>query len=113
MNTTDTHLADRKARVPSNRRSRLFLAAMTALALVMLAAGVPVLLASGHLASRGSWRAVYFWFGSMFYLAYNAFLLLFLTPVNSLFLLYRATQALAVFSIFVLRDVTRRTREMN
>lgn len=71
-------------------------------ALVMLAAGVPVLLASGHLASRGSWRAVYFWFGSMFYLAYNAFLLLFLTPVNSLFLLYLATQALAVFSIFML-----------
>jgi hypothetical protein len=71
-------------------------------ALVMLVGGVPVLLASTYLASRGSWRAVFFWFGSMFYLAYNAFLLLFLTPVNSLFLLYVTTQTLAVFAIFML-----------
>jgi hypothetical protein len=71
-------------------------------ALVMLYGAVPVLLASMYLARRGSWRAVFFWFGSMFYLAYNAFLLLFLTPFNSLFLLYVAAQSLAVFAIFML-----------
>jgi hypothetical protein len=71
-------------------------------ALVMLYGAVPVLLVSTFLASRGSWRAVLFWFGSMFYLAYNAFLLLFLTPINQLFLGYIATQSLAVFAIFTL-----------
>ncbi|HEY6634491.1 MAG TPA: hypothetical protein VI141_02645 [Acidimicrobiia bacterium] len=71
-------------------------------ALVMLYGAVPVLLVSTFLASRGSWRAVMFWLGSMFYLAYNAFLLLFLTPINQLFLGYVATQSLAVFAIFTL-----------
>jgi hypothetical protein len=71
-------------------------------ALVMLYGAIPVLLGSMYLALRGSWRAVFFWFGSMFFLAYNAFLLLFLTPFNSLFLLYVATQSLAVFAIFML-----------
>lgn len=71
-------------------------------ALVMLYGAVPLLLASMYMARRGSWRAVFFWFGAMFYLAYNAFLLLFLTPFNSLFLLYVAAQSLAVFAIFML-----------
>jgi len=71
-------------------------------ALAILYGAVPILLASMFMARRGSWRAVFFWFGSMFYLAYNAFLLLFLTPFNSLFLLYVATQSLAVFAIFTL-----------
>lgn len=79
-------------------------------ALVMLVGGVPVLLASVYLVSRGSWRAVFFWFGSMFYLAYNAFLLLFLTPINNLFLLYLATQSLSVFAIFMLYSAIDRDR---
>ena len=71
-------------------------------ALVMLAVGVPVLLIAMQFGRRGSWRAVYFWLGSMFYLAYNAFLLLFLTPFNRLFLLNVATESLAIFAIFSL-----------
>jgi hypothetical protein len=51
---------------------------------------------------RGSWRAPLVWLGALFYLAYNAFLLLFLTPFNSLFLFYVATQSLALFTIFAL-----------
>ena len=71
-------------------------------ALVMLTLAVPALLCAVWLAARGSWRAILFWLGSLFYLAYNAFLLLFLTPFNSLFLLTVATQSLAIFSIFAL-----------
>ncbi len=67
-------------------------------ALVMMSLAVPVLLISVALAARGSWRAAYFWMGSIFYLAYNAFLLLFLTPFNRLFLLYVATASLALFA---------------
>lgn len=67
-------------------------------ALVMMALAVPVLLISMAFADRGSWRAVYFWMGSVFYLAYNAFLFLFLTPFNRLFLLNVATQSLALFA---------------
>lgn len=71
-------------------------------ALVMLAGAVPVLLIAMFSASRGSWRAVFFWLGSMLYLAYNAFLLLFLTPFNRLFLLNVATESLAIFAVFAL-----------
>lgn len=78
-------------------------------ALVMLALATPLLVFSIWWERRGSWRARFCWLGSLFYLGYNAFLLLFLTPFNSLFLLYAATQALALFSIFALalegRDV--------
>jgi hypothetical protein len=70
--------------------------------LVMLALATPTLLAAMLLQRRGSWRARYWWLGSVFYLAYNAFLLLFLTPFNSLFLLYVATESLALFSAFAL-----------
>jgi hypothetical protein len=71
-------------------------------ALVMLFLATPALLAAMWYQRRGSWRARFWWLGSIFYLAYNAFLLLFLTPFNSLFLLYVATQSLALFSAFAL-----------
>ena len=71
-------------------------------ALVMLAAAIPILLYAMWRAHQGSWRATFLWLGALFYLAYNAFLLLFLTPFNALFLLYVATQSLALFSTFAL-----------
>jgi hypothetical protein len=86
-------------------------------ALVMLILATPALVAAMWYQRRGSWRARYWWLGSIFYLAYNAFLLLFLTPFNSLFLFYVATQSLALFSGFALvmrggefppREVARR-----
>jgi hypothetical protein len=69
-------------------------------AIVMLFLATPVLLAAMWRQFRGSWRARYWWLGSVFYFAYNSFLLLFLTPFNSLFLLYVATESLALFSAF-------------
>lgn len=71
-------------------------------ALVMMSIAVPALLISLAFAGRGSWRAIYFWMGSIFYIAYNAFLFLFLTPFNRLFLLNVATQSLALFAGFAL-----------
>jgi len=71
-------------------------------ALVIMAGAVPVLLVAMVSARRGSWRGVFFWLGSMFYLAYNVFLLLFLTPFNRLFLFNVATGSLAIFSIAAL-----------
>ena len=68
-------------------------------ALVMLVAAVPVLLISMSLTARGSWRAPVVWLGALGYLLYNGFLLLFLTPFNSLFLLYVATFSLCLFAI--------------
>jgi hypothetical protein len=76
-------------------------------ALVMLALATPVLVFSIWWQRRGSWRARFLWLGSLFYLGYNTFLLLFLTPFNSLFLLYVATQALALFSVFALVQAER------
>lgn len=76
-------------------------------ALVMLAVATPALFAAMWMEHRG-WRpARFFWLGSLFYLAYNAFLLLFLTPFNSLFLFYVATQSLTLFSIFYLVSASR------
>jgi hypothetical protein len=71
-------------------------------ALVMLVAAVPVLLISMSLTARGSWRAPVVWLGALGYLLYNGFLLLFLTPFNSLFLLYVATFSLCLFAIAAL-----------
>jgi hypothetical protein len=73
----------------------------------MLALATPVLVFSIWWERRGSWRSRFLWLGSLFYLGYNAFLLLFLTPFNSLFLLYVATQSLALFSIFALVTARR------
>ena len=71
-------------------------------ALVILSLAIPLLLLAIWLERRGSWRAVFVWLGALFYLVYNAFLFLFLTPFNSLFLLYVTFQSLALFSTFAL-----------
>jgi hypothetical protein len=71
-------------------------------ALVMFALATPALGLSMWLTWRGTRRARLIWLGSLFYLAYNAFLLLFLTPFNSLFLLYVASESLALFATFAL-----------
>ncbi len=68
-------------------------------ALVMLAAGLPVLIASMLAARRGSARAMLLWLGSAAYLAYNAVMLLFATPFNHLFLLYVAMLSLSIWSV--------------
>jgi hypothetical protein len=76
-------------------------------ALVIFAVATPVLVSSIWLQRRGSSRAGFLWLGSLFYLGYNAFLLLFLTPFNSLFLPYVVTQSRALFSIFALVHAER------
>jgi hypothetical protein len=65
----------------------------------MMVAGVPLLVLSMLRATRGSWRFHVVWLGIVSYLTYNAFLLLFGTPLNSLFLLYVATFSLGLFSL--------------
>jgi hypothetical protein len=67
--------------------------------LVMMVAGVPLLVNSMRRAIRGSWRFHVVWLGMVSYLTYNAVLLLFGTPLNSLFLLYVATFSLGLFSL--------------
>ena len=71
-------------------------------ALVILLLAIPVLLLAMWFERRGSWQAVFVWLGALFYLVYNAFLFLFLTPFNSLFLLYITFQSLALFSTLAL-----------
>ena len=71
-------------------------------ALVILVLAIPVVLLAIWFERRGSWRAVFVWLGALFYLVYNAFLFLFLTPFNSLFLLYITFQSLALFSTLAL-----------
>ena len=71
-------------------------------ALVILVLAIPVLLLAIWFERRGSWRAVFVWLGALFYLLYNAFLFLFLTPFNSLFLLYITFQSVALFSTLAL-----------
>lgn len=75
-------------------------------ALVMMVAGVPVLVLSMLGATGGSWRSHIVWLGIVSYLTYNAFLLLFGTPLNSLFLLYVATFSLGLFSLGTLVHAT-------
>lgn len=75
-------------------------------ALVMMAAGVPLLVFSMLGATRGSWRLHVVWMGVVSYLTYNAFLLLFGTPLNSMFLLYVATLSLGLFSLGTLVHAT-------
>jgi hypothetical protein len=67
--------------------------------LVMLAIALPTLIVSTWLASRGSWRGLLFAIGSLAYLAYNDFLLLFATPFNPLFLVYVAAMSLTGFAL--------------
>lgn len=70
-------------------------------ALIMLVLGVPVLLASIWLERRGSRWASMVRIGVLAYLAYNAFLLLFATPFNRLFLLYIAAMSSTGFALGV------------
>jgi hypothetical protein len=71
-------------------------------ALVVMALAVPMLLIAVALASRGSTRAIFALLGSVFYLGYNAFLFLFMTPFNRLFLLNVALLSLSVFTALAL-----------
>lgn len=71
-------------------------------ALVMLVGGVPVLVVGLLLARRGSLRALALWIGAVAYLAYNAVMLLFGTPFNSLFLLYDAVLGLSIWTAITL-----------
>ena len=71
-------------------------------ALVVMVLAVPTLLIAVASASKGSTRAVFALLGSVFYLGYNAFLFLFLTPFNRLFLLNVALLSLSVFTTLAL-----------
>lgn len=70
-------------------------------ALVMLVLGVPLLIGSQAAARRKLASAVPIWLGAVSYLLYNAFMLLFGTPFNELFLPYVATFSLALWSLVV------------
>src|SRR6188472_2122036 len=67
--------------------------------LVMLAIAIPLLVVATWLARRGSWRGLLFAIGSLAYLAYNDFLLLFATPFNPLFLVYVEAMSLTAFAL--------------
>ena len=64
----------------------------------MALVAVPLLAGAMRHAQRGSWQAQLVWLGCLAYLLYNALLLVFLTPVNQLFLLNLATLSLALFA---------------
>jgi hypothetical protein len=70
-------------------------------ALVMLVIGVPLLVASIWLERRGSPWAVIVRLGALAYLAYNAFMLLFATPFNRLFLVYVVAMSSVAFAFGV------------
>lgn len=75
-------------------------------ALVMLLVGVPLMIASQYATRRGRTVAVPVWLGTVAYLLYNAFMLLFATPFNQLFLLYVAMFSLGLWSLVsILRAV--------
>jgi hypothetical protein len=68
-------------------------------ALIMLVLGVPLLVASLALERAGSrWWAIVR-YGSLAYLAYNDFLLLFGMPFNSLFLVYIVAMSTTAFAL--------------
>lgn len=75
-------------------------------ALVVLVLTVPVLLLSARAASQGSARGLVLWVGAVAHLAYQALMLCFATPFNSLFLLYVAMLGLAVWTGSVLLACT-------
>lgn len=68
-------------------------------ALVMLAAGVPLLIGSILVEERRPRAALIVRLGALAYLAYNGFLFLLATPFNSLFLVYCAALSSAAFSL--------------
>jgi hypothetical protein len=71
-------------------------------AVVVLAVGVPLLVAALVGSARGSTRAFVVWLGTLGYLLYQAVMLCFATPLNSFFLFYVAYLGLAVWSIVFL-----------
>jgi hypothetical protein len=76
---------------------------MRGTALAMLVIGVPILVVSMVLASRGSLRARFVWLGA---LAYNAVLFCFAVHFNSFFLLFAGLLALSFWALLsLLRDV--------
>lgn len=74
-------------------------------ALMMLVLGVPVLLGGQLSVQRGVSAALPVWLGAVAFLTYNAFMLLFATPFNSLFLLYVAMFSLALWSLVAILRV--------
>jgi hypothetical protein len=71
-------------------------------ALVVLLLGAPTLLTAMVATRRGSTRWLVVWLGTLGYLLYQAVLVCFATPLNSLFLCYVAYLGLAVWSIVTL-----------
>jgi hypothetical protein len=67
--------------------------------LVTVAVGLPVLVASGIAASRGSARAWLVWLGAVEYLLYNYAFYLFGTHFNALFLAYVALVAGSIYAL--------------
>jgi hypothetical protein len=75
-------------------------------ALVMLVAGLPLLLVSMYVASRGSIRASIVWLGAAAYFLYNSVMFILGTPFNQLYLLYEAMLGLSIWStVFVIRTI--------
>jgi hypothetical protein len=68
-------------------------------ALVVLLVAVPMLLAGMRLATRGSVPGLFGWLAAVEYLAYNAVLFVFATPLNELFLLYVAMLTLSGWAL--------------
>lgn len=68
-------------------------------ALVLLLVTSPTLVVAMVMAARGSLRAAVVWLGCLAAIVYNAQMLLYGTPFNSLFLLYTAMLGLSVWSI--------------
>ena len=75
-------------------------------AVALLVVGLPVLLCAMVGTARGSARAFIVWLGALGYLAYQAVLLCFATPLNNLLLFYVAYLGLAVWSIVLLLRAT-------
>jgi hypothetical protein len=75
-------------------------------AVVLLVVGLPVLIVAMIATAHGSARGFVVWLGTMGYLIYQAVLLCFATPLNSLFLLYVAYLSLAVWTTVMLLRAT-------
>ncbi len=67
--------------------------------LVILVAALPTIGLGMYKTDRGSTWAALLWLGGLVYVAYNSMLLVFMTPFNSLFLLYVAMLSLSVWAI--------------
>jgi len=75
-------------------------------AIVMLVAGLPLLVGSMYVASRGSIRARVVWLGAVAYLLYNSVMFIIGTPFNQLYLVYEAMLGLSIWStVFVIRTI--------